>query len=122
MPDTYGNQLDEETLACIDTCMNCHRACAQTIPYCLQQGGMHASADHIRLMMDCAEICATSAHFMMRGSNLHRFVCGACAEVCERCYEDCARMSNDVRMLACADECHKCMESCRHMSGHMMAA
>jgi len=114
--------MDADMRACIDACRACERVCRETIPYCRSKGGMHAEADHLRLMQDCVEICQTSASFMERLSPLHRFVCGACAEVCERCHEDCLRMGDDPRMAACAEACRRCAESCRHMSGHMMAA
>src|SRR5688572_31052060 len=120
MPDPSGQKLSDEMLRCIELCLDCHKACVQTIPYCLQQGGHHAEANHIRLMMDCAEICQTSANFMLRGSDLHQHTCAACAEVCERCAADCATMAGDTRMAACAEMCRRCAESCRRMS-HQMA-
>jgi hypothetical protein len=103
-------------LDCIELCGDCHKACLETSMYCLQQGGRHAEANHVRLMFDCAEICQTSANFMQRGSDLHVFTCGACAAVCRRCAEDCQRMSDDLRMAACAEMCRRCAESCQRMS------
>ena len=35
-------------------------------------GGEHASRSHITTLSDCAQICATSAAFMMRGSDHQR--------------------------------------------------
>jgi hypothetical protein len=119
MPDKDGHYLDDEMLAAIEVTRDCHKACLQTIPYCLQLGGMHAEANHIRLMMDCAEICQTATNFMLRGSDLHGQICGACAEVCERCAADCDRMGDDSRMAACAEMCRRCADSCRQMAGHL---
>jgi len=104
-------------LLCIQNCMDCHRACVQTLVYCTRQGGHHADPDHLRLMMDCAEICQTSANFMLRGSPLHAHTCAACAAVCEACADDCERMASDLRMKACADTCRHCAASCRQMAG-----
>src|SRR5690348_17216561 len=104
MPDARGCDLSPEMLDCIRLCSDCHRACLDTTIYCLQMGGRHAEPNHIRLLADCAQICQTSADFMLRGSDLHHVTCGACAEVCERCADDCARMSDDNRMAACAEE------------------
>ncbi|MFP2926287.1 four-helix bundle copper-binding protein [Pyxidicoccus sp. 3LG] len=101
---------------CIQNCLECHRVCVETLAYCLQKGGRHAEAKHVRLMMDCAEICQTSANFMLRGSELHTRTCFACAEVCERCAESCAAMGDDAMMKACAELCRRCAESCRKMS------
>ena len=121
MPDATGHNLDDEMLACIEVCLDCHKACLQTIPYCLQQGGVHAEANHIRLMMDCSEICQTAANFMLRGSDLHVHTCGACAEICDRCAADCEHMSaDDTRMAACAEMCRRCAEMCRNMAHHEM--
>jgi len=101
---------------CIDNCQTCHSICLETAVHCLGMGGEHAAADHIRLLWDCAEICQTSANFMLRGSDLHAHTCGACAEVCERCAESCARMADDKQMQACAEACRRCAESCRMMA------
>lgn len=77
---------------------------------------MHSEPAHIRLMLDCAEICQTSANFMLRGSDLHASTCGVCAQVCEQCATDCDRMGDDAQMKACADMCRRCAETCRQMS------
>ena len=123
MPDPSGHKLSDEMLRCIELCLDCHKACVQTLPYCLQTGGHHAEANHIRLMMDCAEICQTSANFMLRGSDLHEHTCAACAAVCERCAVDCERMSDgDSRMAACAEMCQRCADACRQMSHGMSHA
>lgn len=109
--------FSEQMLVCIQNCQDCHRACLQTLPYCMEQGGRHARPEHLRLLMDCADICAASAAFMLRRSELHHFTCAACAEVCRRCAEDCARMSDDLRMKALADTCGHCADSCAAMAG-----
>ncbi len=101
---------------CIDNCTRCHAICVETMDHCLQKGGRHAEAGHIRLMLDCAQICATSADFMLRGSDLHGRTCGVCAEVCERCAEDCERMADDDMMRQCAEACRRCADECRRMA------
>ena len=113
--DDYSEQM----LVCIQNCQDCHRACLQTLAYCMKQGGRHAAPDHLRLLMDCADICLTSAAFMLRASDLHTHTCAACAEVCQRCADDCKAMSDDLRMKALADTCQHCADSCRAMAaGH----
>lgn len=108
---------------CIQNCSDCHRVCVETVSHCLQMGGKHASPDHITLMLDCAQICHTSADFMLRGSSRHHLTCGVCAEVCERCAEDCEKMADgDQQMLECAEICRICATSCRQMAkgdGHI---
>ena len=109
-------QTNPEMQQCIENCTECHRVCLEAVAYCLQQGGKHAEAAHVRLLLDCAEICRTSADFMIRGSELHAVTCGACAEVCRRCAEECERMGDDEVMRRCAEVCRRCEESCRQMS------
>ncbi|NMO16656.1 four-helix bundle copper-binding protein [Pyxidicoccus fallax] len=111
---------DKDMQQCIQACLECHRVCLETVTYCLRKGGKHAEASHIRLLMDCAEICQTSANFLLRGSELHTRTCFACAEVCQRCADSCAAMGEDSMMKACEDMCRRCEESCRKMDGGLM--
>jgi hypothetical protein len=86
-------------------------------------GGEYAQPNHIRLLLDCAEICQTNANFMLRGSDLHGLICATCAEVCDRCAGDCDRF-DDAQMKRCAETCRRCAESCREMAaqmGHVLA-
>lgn len=111
------NQVNKDVQQCIQNCLDCHSICLNTaVTYCLKMGGAHAEQDHIRLMLDCADICQTSANFMLRGSNLHAHTCGVCAQLCQRCAESCERMGDDAQMKACAEMCRRCAETCRNMS------
>ena len=107
----------EKMQMCIQDCKNCAEVCLETVMHCLNMGGEHAAPDHIRLMLDCVEICQTSANFMIRGSNFHTRTCAVCAEVCEACAQDCARFTDDAEMQRCAEVCRQCAQSCREMSG-----
>ena len=110
------HQISDEMRACIQDCTDCHNVCLETIDHCLQLGGPHAEASHIRLLLDCAQICAASADFMLRGSDLHGRTCGVCADVCERCAESCERFGDDDQMRRCAALCRRCADSCRRMA------
>jgi hypothetical protein len=111
------SMVDERMRTCIEECQNCHSVCTETVTHCLQMGGDHAEPNHIRLLLDCAEICQTSANFMLRMSDLHGETCGVCAIVCERCAEDCERFGDDEMMKQCAEACRSCAQSCREMAG-----
>ena len=106
---------------CIENCTRCHRICLETAArhFRGERGAAQGHEAHVRLLLDCAEICQTSANFMLRGSDLHAHTCAACAEVCERCGRDCEAMADgDTRMAACAEMCRRCAESCRNMAAH----
>lgn len=112
MPHQVEGQLQE----CIDRCQSCQEICLETVSYCLEQGGKHAAAEHIRSLIACAEICDTSARFMALGSEHHSRVCEVCAEVCEACAKHCEGFDADEMMQRCADACRRCAESCRQMA------
>jgi hypothetical protein len=114
MPHTHMTQDMQD---CISDCMTCHASCLETIQHCLQMGGEHASATHIRLLQDCAQLCMMSADFMLRLSPYHSHTCGVCADVCETCAQDCERLAGgDDVMQRCAEACRRCADSCRQMA------
>ncbi|MBN8555450.1 MAG: four-helix bundle copper-binding protein [Deltaproteobacteria bacterium] len=115
------SHISRELKDCIDNCTTCHDVCAETIQYCLEKGGKHAEAKHIRLLIDCAEICQTSANYMLRGSDLHPETCRTCAIVCDQCAESCEQMTGDAEMKCCADICRKCADSCHRMESKRAA-
>lgn len=110
-------ETSPEMQACITNCITCAAVCEQTLRYCLEKGGEHAKAAHIGLLQDCVEICNTSAHFMLRGSDRHAATCRACAEICAACAEACETMGDDEVMKQCAEACRTCAASCRSMAG-----
>jgi hypothetical protein len=112
MTHTHTREMQE----CIDNCTKCHAICVETITHCLGMGGRHAEPEHIGLLRDCAQICATSADFMLRGSSHHSRTCAVCAEICARSAESCAALGNDEAMQRCAEACRRCAESCRRMA------
>src|SRR5688500_15166327 len=105
-----------EMANCMEECQQCHNICLETLAHCLTMGGAHAEASHINLLIDCAEICQTSANFLLRDSTMHTRTCGACADVCEHCAASCEKMGEDAQMKECAKACRRCAESCRKMA------
>ena len=102
--------------SCIAECEKSNRACLEAARYSLDKGGAHATPAHVRLLLDCAELCQLTANFMLRGSAVHTVACGACADVCERCADSCASFGGDAVLSACADTCRTCAKSCREMA------
>ena len=108
------HHLSQEMQACIDTCTRCHQVClSMAMNHCLEVGGEHVAKEHFTLMMACAEICRTSATFMLIGSQHHQHVCRECAEICEECAADCERLDG---MEECVEACRACAASCRQMA------
>lgn len=98
-------------------CLDCHSACVATIAHCLEHGGKHADAAHIRIMTDCAQICLTCADFMLRGSDHAHHLCKECAEICRACEASYRAMADGgAQEMACAEACKACAKSCSSMA------
>jgi hypothetical protein len=108
------HKLSPQMRACVDACLNCYAVCLSGFAgHCLETGGEHTKPDHARLMLACAEICRTSAHFMLLGTPHHKHTCAECAEICTECANDCERIGG---MEDCVAACRACAESCRAMA------
>jgi hypothetical protein len=114
--------MSEQMSRCIEACLACYKTCLSTaMNHCLETGGKHVEPKHFRLiepkhfrlMMACAEICRTSAHFMLINTPHHKHTCRECAEICAECAENCASIGG---MDECVAMCRACSESCRAMS------
>ena len=99
--------------SCISKCHECHQVCLETLTHCLDKGGKHAEAAHIRLLIDCARICDLSADFVIRKSPFGEKACYLCGDICEKCAASCESIGDDEQMRRCAHVCRQCAESCR---------
>lgn len=109
-PNTMASAMADAIKACLD----CHSLCLQmAMGFCLERGGHHVEKKHLRLMLNCAELCQTSANFMLSDSPMHGRVCAVCAEACEACAKSCEQVGD---MRECVDECLRCAKSCRTMA------
>ena len=103
---------------CIENCINCHRVCLETAARHFRgERSPQLEESHVRLLLDCAEICQTSANFMLRGSPYHPITCLACAELCRACEESCRTIAGEDEQLGlCADACAECAQHCERMA------
>lgn len=108
------HNMSGQMQACIRACLDCYSVCLGTaMNHCLEAGGRHVEPKHFRLMMACAEICRTSAHFMLLGSEHHKHTCRECAEICNECADDCEKLGD---MKECVDACRRCAAECQKMA------
>jgi hypothetical protein len=113
-----SSAMQSDMQQCIEECLRCYRVCTQTaMNHCLETGGRHVEPLHFRLMHNCAEICRTSADFMLSNSPLHARICGACADVCDACADSCEQVGE---MDECVQACRACAQSCHQMAGGHM--
>jgi len=114
---TESHQITTDMQRCIDACANAHAVCVAAVEYCLTVGGKHAEPAHIRMLLDCADICETGQHFMLRNSPLHPRTCALTAEIAEECAQHCEDLPDagpQLRMTA--DALRECVLLCRQMS------
>ncbi len=114
---TMTNTMAEATEECIQDCIECNRTCMETLTHCLQAGGAKANAEMVQLLLDCAQICQTTADFMIRSSPRHTRLSTVCADICGLCATSCAGFKDDPEMQICADVSRRCDESCRQVAG-----
>ena len=115
--DGHHQNMREEMQRCIQLCHDCHARCISMISHCLTLGGRYAASAHIRLLMDCAQICTITADFMARTSSFHNRTCSFCAELCRACAESCVQVAGDDQTVKqCAKMCRRCAESCDRMA------
>ncbi|UZG42657.1 four-helix bundle copper-binding protein [Caldimonas thermodepolymerans] len=110
-----GITHDPAVRQCIDDCLQCRTTClGMAMGHCLERQGAHSERGHLTLMLNCAELCGTAAHFMLAGSTLHTEVCALCATVCGACAQSCRQLDG---MEHCVAACERCAASCRTVSG-----
>lgn len=116
MTNGHQSMPQSDMERCIENCLSCHRICLSAMTnHCLAVGGPHVAPEHLKLMMDCVQICQTSADFMTRSSTFHTAICDTCATICEACAQSCLEVGD---MDDCVEACRRCAESCRQMAGN----
>lgn len=107
--------ITSEIKNCITQCWDCRTECQETLfTHCLEESGDHMEPNHVRIMMDCIQICQAAADSMTRMSPVHKAICEACASVCEDCAKSCEEIGG-AHMKKCAETCLECARTCRKM-------
>lgn len=122
--EDYRAQSEQDRMAalmelCVQNCSDCYKMCVFTAVYCLQTGGLHAEEQHIKLLLDCADICHLAVNLMLRNSGYLKDLCYLCEAACRKCGEDCKRFENNEQMQACLDVCLETAGTCREMTSAM---
>jgi len=127
MLDTYpadigalGAEHRQVLLRVIEHTLECAQACTACADACLRESDVEDLRACIRLNLDCADICETTARVLSRhtgfDANLARATLEACAQACRSCGDECARhaaMHEHCRV--CADACRRCEKACHEL-------
>lgn len=90
---------------------DCAAACNRCSTACLGEDDVRKMAQCIRLDMDCAQACTTTAAFVARNSDHAKHLLKECAEICGKCAAECEKHNVD-HCQQCAQACRKCQEAC----------
>lgn len=52
MTHRMTTEMNQEMRECIQHCTECHNVCVETTVHCLQLGGKHVEAAHLRLLLN----------------------------------------------------------------------
>lgn len=109
----------KESLAdCVDACVACELACIACADACLGESDVAMFRKCIRLNLDCADVCGTTARLLARlleaDVEILRAQLEACARACATCGAECHRHgSKHAHCKVCGDACVRCDEACR---------
>ena len=105
----------QETLACIERCLDCCITCGKARQSFAEQDEARRWFLRALPLLECAEICRATASFLRRDSEYAEAACVLCADVCEKCARECEQFSGDEQMRACAQSCEQCAAACRQL-------
>jgi hypothetical protein len=74
----------------------------------------YARIECIRLNKDCAEMCWTTAAYMLRESRFMEEACKLCADICDASTVECDRFAEE-HCVHCSAACRDCAAECRRM-------
>ncbi len=104
------DHFSAQTRECITTLNQCHSMClSMAMTHVVESRSEVGRPQHMRMMLDCAAICAVTADLLAHKSQFHNRMCALCAEICEVCGQTCAASD----MEDCAQMCRRCAAICR---------
>jgi hypothetical protein len=129
MIDTHprASSAVRELAASIEACVDCSQACTACADACLAEPSVADLTRCIRLNLDCADVCDTTARTLSRLTELDptgsRSLLEACAQACGSCAEECERHAamGMEHCRVCAEACRRCEEACRTLLGSLTA-
>ena len=102
----------------LDALAACTQACTACADACLSERTVAELTRCVRLDLDCADICATTARVLTRQTGfdkeIARTMLEACVVACRACGDECARhASAHEHCRICAEVCRSCETACR---------
>lgn len=115
------SQMPGEQLArAIEMLNQCASVCTACADACLAEEHVQNLVRCIRLNLDCADICRTTATVMGRlnqpDANVQRSLLQACQAICNSCGSECESHANmHEHCRVCAESCRQCSQICNEL-------
>lgn len=92
----------------------CAEACYECVNACLAAQDISSRKNCIKLLLECAKMCETTAFIMSMDGKFVKRQSALCAEVCDVCSQECALLKEE-HCQKCAQECRHCADACKEM-------
>ena len=99
---------------CIDACLKCIASCYHCASMDLKEKDIAMMSRCVQLDMECATMCLTVVQLMSLESESVRNICWLCADVCNKCAEECEKHTH-AHCKECAEACRKCANECNNI-------
>jgi hypothetical protein len=121
--DSYPRTFNVDTrilAAAIDALTDCAQACTSDADDDLSEPNVADMVKCIRLCLDCADICSTTAGVTSRqteyDANVTRPLLEACIASCKSCGDECQRHAMmHTHCQVCEQACRRCEQACREL-------
>jgi len=97
-------------------CLRAHQACEEAVAQALRTDESGGVDERVGALLDCADVCRTTARYIRYGSPLLRGTAGVAAELCTRAAEACAAAAAVPAMAAYAEACRRAAACCRRVA------
>lgn len=114
---TIDQQLLSDAIATLTACADSCTACADA---CLAEEQVENLRRCIRLNLDCAQLCRTTAALLVRQTEpdleVVRATVRACVLARHSCGDECERHADShAHCRVCADACNHCADTCERI-------
>jgi hypothetical protein len=121
--DSYPRTINVDAgilTAAIDALTDCAQACTSDADDDLSEPNVGELVKCVRLCLDCADICATTAGVTSRqtdyDANVTRLLLQACVASCKSCGDECQRHAMmHAHCQVCEQACRRCEQACRQL-------
>jgi hypothetical protein len=117
---SHAVNVDASTLAAaIDAMTDCAQACITDTDADLGEQNVIEMITCIRLCLDCADVCTTTAGVTSRpaghDADVTKPLLQACVAICKSCGDECERHAHMPHCQVCAEACRRCEQACREL-------